>query len=136
MTTPKYPARRSSVAAYLEQAIERSGLPQTEIAEALGYDQPNIISMFKTGRTKVPIEIIPKLAELLGVSELYFLKLALAEYHPEMWMVIERAFGKLVSEREYDIVDCIRTASAGTDPELTEDLEKELFRLFDIKAGS
>jgi transcriptional regulator with XRE-family HTH domain len=130
MTTPKYPARRSSVAAYLEQAIEHSGLAQTEIAEALGYDQPNIISMFKTGRTKVPIEIIPKLAELLGVSELYFLKLAMEEYHPEMWKVIERAFGKLVSDNEYDIVDCIRTASTGTDPELTEDVEKELFRLF------
>lgn len=131
--TPRYPARHSPVAHYLEQAIERSGLPQIEIAEALGYDQPNIISMFKTGRTKVPIEIIPKLAELLGVSELYFLKLALEEYSPGMWMIIERAFGKLVSENEMDIVDVIRAASAGTDPVMSDDQEKELFRLFDIK---
>lgn len=128
--TPKYPARYSPVARYLEQAIERSGLPQIEIAEALGYDQPNIISMFKTGRTKVPIEIIPKLAELLGVSELYFLKLALEEYSPAIWMIIERAFGKLVSENEYEIIDFIRTASAGTDPELTEGQENELLRMF------
>lgn len=131
--TPKYPARHSSVARYLEQAIERSGLPQIEIAEALGYDQPNIISMFKTGRTKVPIEIIPKLAELLGVSELYFLKLALEEYHPETWMVIERAFGTLISENEMDIVDTIRAASAGTDPVMSDEQEKELFRLFQIE---
>lgn len=82
-------------------------LPQTEIAEALGYDPPNIISMFKTGRTMVPIEIIPKLAGLLGVSELYFMELALEAYHPTLWMVIERAFGKLVSENEIDIVDVI-----------------------------
>lgn len=134
--TPKYPARHSPVARYLEQAIDRSGLPQTEIAEAMGYERPNIISMFKSGATKIPIETIPKLAELLGVSELYFMKLALEEYHPEMWMVIERVFGKLVSENEMDIIDIIRTASAGTDPELTEELEKELFRLFDITRAS
>ena len=130
MSTPKYPARHSPVARYLEQAIERSGLPQIEIAEALGYEQPNIISMFKMGRTKVPIEIIPKLAELLGVSELYFLKLALEEYQPQIWMVIERVFGKLVSENEYEIIDFIRTASAGTDQELTEGQDKELLRMF------
>ena len=86
--------------------------------------------MFKTGATKVPVEIIPRLAEILEVSELYFLKLALEEYHPTMWMVIERAFGKLVSENEFDIIDTICTASAGTDPAMTDQPEEALLRLF------
>ena len=119
MTTPKYPARQSPVAAYLEQAIARSKLSQAEIAEALGYERPNILSMFKTGATKVPIEIIPRLA--------------LEEYHPTLWMVIERAFGKLVSENAFDIIDTIRTASAGTDPVMTDEQEDALLRLFHLK---
>jgi len=130
MTTPLCHHRYSPVAVYLEERIKTSGVSQTEIAELLGYDHPNVVSMFKTGRTKVPLEKIPALAEILGCSELYFMKLALEEYEPQLWMVIERVFGHLVSENEMDIIDTIRTASAGTDPEMTEEQEQAIIKLF------
>jgi len=47
-----------AVAEYLNQQIALSGVPQTEIAEKLGYDKPNIITMFKQGKTKIPMNKI------------------------------------------------------------------------------
>ncbi|WP_370163082.1 hypothetical protein [Limimaricola soesokkakensis] len=77
-----------TVAEYLEAAIRVSGKTQREIAIATGYTKPNVISMMKTGQTKVPIEKIPALAAATGVEVAPFLRLALQEYMPETWKVI------------------------------------------------
>ena len=39
-----------------------------ELAEHFGYSRPNIISMWKTGRTKVPLDKVVPMAELLGMD--------------------------------------------------------------------
>lgn len=48
---------------------------QKEVALELGYQQANILSMFKTGETKVPLDRIPALARALGLDFSYALKL-------------------------------------------------------------
>jgi transcriptional regulator with XRE-family HTH domain len=79
---------RTTVADYFEMAIRLSGKSQREIAKAAGYSKPNIISMMKTGQTKIPVEKIPALAAAMGIETAPFLRLALQEYMPETWNVI------------------------------------------------
>jgi predicted XRE-type DNA-binding protein len=55
---------------FLTQAIENSKLKQTEIAEAVGYDKPNFITMLKQGKTKLPVNKVPAFAKILGIDEL------------------------------------------------------------------
>ncbi|MFD0915000.1 helix-turn-helix transcriptional regulator [Pseudahrensia aquimaris] len=80
---------------YLAKLIDDSGLNQSEIAERLeetgkSYQQ-TYISLIKTGRTKLPIYLVPKIAEILGVDEHELLHRALRTYHPEVAQVLERA---------------------------------------------
>ena len=43
--------KKISVAAYINMQIAVSGVQQTEIAAALGYSKPNVITMIKQGKT-------------------------------------------------------------------------------------
>ena len=90
-----------SVAEYLSQQIHLSGKAQKDIAEALGYTKPNIITMFKQGKTKIPLNKIAALAKAIGVDPIHFLRIAMLEYSPEMWEVLESMIGKaMISENE------------------------------------
>jgi transcriptional regulator with XRE-family HTH domain len=72
----------------LAHALHVSGKTQSEVAREAGFARPNVISMMKTGRTKIPLDRIPLLAQSLGVDERRFLRIALEEYHPELALVI------------------------------------------------
>ncbi|NDR55838.1 helix-turn-helix transcriptional regulator [Pseudoruegeria sp. M32A2M] len=73
-------------------AIETSGLTQREIAQRAGFPKPNVLSMMKTGETKVPIERIPALAEACDVDPIDFARIAMLEYHPEIWGTLNLVF--------------------------------------------
>lgn len=119
------------VADYLGQQIALSGVPQKEIAEALQYDKPNIITMFKQGKTKIPLNKIAPLAKILGIDQLHLLRMAMLEYSPETWSVLESMLGqRMVTDNEYGILEMIRAATNGRDigPQ-TDDQKTELLRL-------
>ena len=61
-----------SVAEYLTQQIAVSGVSQKNLADQLGYDKPNIITMFKQGKTKVPLNKIAPIAKILGIDRVNF----------------------------------------------------------------
>jgi hypothetical protein len=65
-----------------------------------GYPRPNIISMFKTAETKIPLEKIAVFAQILGIDGKHFLRVALLEYSPNVLEVIETTFGPQVSRNE------------------------------------
>lgn len=107
---------RVSVADYITQQIAMSGKPQKEIAEELNYDKPNIITMFKQGKTKVPLNKVPMLAKSLGVDPVHFLRIVLLEYAPEIWEVLDAVVGReMITENERKILGIIRNASQGYD---------------------
>lgn len=81
---------KSAFVQHLETLIEGSSLTNLEIAESLGYQNANIISMFKTGATKVPLEMIPRFAACLHTEQNELLDLWLESYRPE-WIPIFRA---------------------------------------------
>ena len=51
-----YTPPRTTVAQYITIDVNGSGKTQREIAQEAGFPNPNIISMFKTGATRLPLD--------------------------------------------------------------------------------
>lgn len=118
---------RLSVAKYLENQIAICGKQQNEIAAEIGYARPNIITMFKQGLTKVPINIAPALAKSIGADPNYFTRLVLSEYMPEVLKAIEDSVGGLSTVHEQEILAVVRTVTKNKDPKMTTKAQEELF---------
>lgn len=82
-------------------AVRNSPKSQAEIAAELSINA-NLITMFKQGRTKVPVARASELAISLGLQEQEFVRLVLEEYHAEVLEVIEKAFVLSTSPEEND----------------------------------
>ena len=127
----KSKAKTISVADYLTQQINICGKPQKEIAEDVGYKMPNIITMFKQGKTKLPVNKVPAFAQSIGTDPIHMLRIVMSEYMPETWEVIEGLIGKsMVSDSELVILDIIRRVGLGFNvkPE-TDEERRELAAL-------
>jgi len=53
---------------------------QLEIAKAAGFDSPNMLSMLKTGKVKLPLDRVERLARALDCSSAELARLALEQY--------------------------------------------------------
>src|SRR5512134_2191569 len=108
-------------AGYLAAQIDASEKTQREIALALGYARPNLITMFKQGLTKVPIEKVPALAGILGLDPVHLLTFALREYMPETLKTLQANMGCVVTHNEYTVVEAVRGVTKGADPKFTRE---------------
>lgn len=105
-----------AVSDYLTQQIAISGKSQKDIAEELEYPKQNIITMFKQGKTKIPLNKVPKFAKVLGLDPVHLLRLTMSEYSPETWDTIEQVLGGyLVTANEAEILNIIRETAQGLD---------------------
>ena len=102
------------------------GKNQREIAAEVGYEKPNMISMFKRGETKVPLEKIPALAKALNVDTAYLFKLAMQQYWPELGSAIAEVFGTVLTKNETKLIEVVRQAAEGTDPDVDREFERDL----------
>lgn len=91
---------KSTVATFLSDQIDLSPKTQREIAEMVGFENPNIISMLKEGHMKVPLNRIGALATVLGIDPSHFMRMVLEEYMPETWEAVERALGRMILSAE------------------------------------
>jgi predicted XRE-type DNA-binding protein len=96
--------KRSETAMYLEQAIKISGRTQKEISDVAGFNKSNVLSMMKQGIVKVPIARIPALATACGVNAANFVRVAMIEYHPEIWDVIQKHVGEVITDDEPELL--------------------------------
>lgn len=111
---------------FIAQQIAMSSKQQKEIAADLGYEKPNVMTMFKKGTTRVPINKIVPLALSLGIDPTHMLRLAMEEYMPETWAIIEPYIGRdLVSKEEYAGLEAIREASHGVPVDFTTARNRE-----------
>jgi transcriptional regulator with XRE-family HTH domain len=78
----------------LREAIDDSGKSQADLAVRLGYDNPNVISMFKSGTTRVPLTKVPAIARWLGLDATALVREWFEAYEPDALPVIEAHFGK------------------------------------------
>ncbi len=83
----------SHSAAYFSQAIDASGLTQREIAHKAGLRNPNVISMWKKGDGKIPLDRVPALARACNKAPKEFLEITMREYQPEIWEVLKETYG-------------------------------------------
>ena len=83
----------SPVAAFLTAAINSCSKSQLQIAAEVGFPTPNIITMLKQGRTKLPLTKVKALADSLDTDPKVLLKMCFEEYQPENWAAIQDIFG-------------------------------------------
>lgn len=82
-------ANNLTVAEHIHNMIEASPKTQREISEECGFENPNIITMFKTGATKIPLNRVGPLATALNIDPMVFLRMVMCEYMPDTWNAIE-----------------------------------------------
>lgn len=130
--------KRPTVAEYLTAQIDLCGKTQQEIAQECGFEKSNIITMFKQGKSKLPISRVPAMARALGVDPLYLFQLAFSEYEPDTWAAIEDAVLRqpLLTANEREILEVIRSSKVH-DPKLRTAEEKGRLRSFvdDLRPG-
>ncbi len=100
----------SQVALLVTEQIRIVGKKQLEIAEEAGFDNPNVITMIKQGRTKLPLGKVGLVAKALEIDPMYLLKLCIEEYQPETWEAIRPFMDEVVTKDEMHIVKVIRNA--------------------------
>ena len=124
----------SPTAKMLADAIEKSELTQREIADRVGFKHANIISMLKTGETRVPLDRIPALSQTLGMDERLFLMIAIEEYHPGVHEVLVDVLGLPLSDAELGILMMFRMASMRDEIEVEGPFKQALEGLLALAA--
>lgn len=105
-----------TVAEFLTTSLATSGKSQKDVAQELGYDNPNIINMFKQGLTKVPLNKIGSLAKALAVDPVFLFSMVMLEYAPETLVAIEEIFeASILTGNERNLITAYRKATHGTD---------------------
>lgn len=93
---------------------------QKQIALESGFVNPNLISMIKTGATKIPLDRVPALAVAIETDPGHLMRLALEQAIGKTAAVaVLEVFGTPTSVNERGWLTEIRDASGDTDPKLT-----------------
>ncbi|MGM0695133.1 MAG: helix-turn-helix domain-containing protein [Pseudomonadota bacterium] len=105
-----------------------------ELADAVGYHNPNVITMIRKGRTKLPVDKVQQFATALGVDPVWLLRHVMQEYMPETLKVVEQCIGPLTTNNERCVLEVWRHATDGNDPEIRSELRKGIVQI--LKLGS
>ncbi|MEQ8354649.1 MAG: hypothetical protein RH942_03855 [Kiloniellaceae bacterium] len=118
-----------TVAEYLAHQIRVCDKTQKQIAEEIGYQRPNIITMMKLGQTKVPLEKVPAIAKALGADPAHLLGIVLREYYPENWKVLREVLGFVVTQNERELIEVVRETTMHSDPRMDAECQQEIGKL-------
>lgn len=100
-----------SVAQFITDQLGRLDRTQREVSEAAGFEKPNIVTMIKQGKTRVPLAKIGPLARALEVDPIWFFELVMNEYQPDTWDEIRSIISTpILSEHEIHVVNAMRAA--------------------------
>ena len=107
---------RTTVADFIADRLAESDKTQRQVAEECGFETPNIITMFKTGATKLPLNRIGPLAKALEVDAAHLLRLVMLEYAPDTWEAIENVMQSTVlTANELLLIRAYRQATGDND---------------------
>ncbi len=128
--TPANANKPRNVAEYISWQIQLCGKPQTEIAQQAGFDKPNVITMIKQGKTKVPLNKIGSMAKALEIDPVFFMRICLNEYLPDLAETIEKITNQpIITNNELEFINVIRSSKV-VNPKLRNDAEKKKLREF------
>jgi transcriptional regulator with XRE-family HTH domain len=107
---------QQTVAEFLADRIAAVDKTQKQIASECGFDNANVITMFKNGSTKLPIGRIALLAKAIEVDPIHLLRLVMLEYIPDLWESIETIMQNTVlTANELQLVQAYREVNGGGD---------------------
>ena len=92
--------KQQTAAEYLAEQIDLSPKLQLQIAKEAGFDSPNVLTMMKQGKTKIPLNRVGSIARALEIDPHHLMRRVLEEYLPESWRAIEQSLGKLLLSPE------------------------------------
>jgi transcriptional regulator with XRE-family HTH domain len=105
-----------TVAEFIAHKIKLSGKSQAQIARELGYDKPNIITMFKQGKTRIPLDKVGVIADALEINPALLLNKVMGEYMPETLASLQCVLkGLELTQNELELIEAYRRVSAGKD---------------------
>jgi transcriptional regulator with XRE-family HTH domain len=120
-----------TVAEYITLQVKLCGKPQLEIAKEAGFNKPNIITMIKQGKTKLPTAKIGPMAKALDVDPVYLFQLAMREYEPDTWEALKEFIFKapVLSQNEIEIIETIRQSRVPNPKIRTDDERRALIEV-------
>lgn len=125
-------SKPKSVADYLAWQITLCGKSQLEIAAEAGFEKPNIITMIKQGKTKLPLGKVGKFAKAIGVDPLHLLKLCMSEYMEDTWKEVETIIGQpVLTKNEMEVIEIMRGCNVSNPKVRTDEERIKLTELFD-----
>lgn len=126
------PTKATSVAEYITAQIMLCGKDQVQIAQECGFNKPNVITMIKQGKTKVPLERIGPLAKSLGIDPVFLFKMVIGEYLPTLMESIEAILdGPVLTINEMEFIEVIRSSKVNNPKLRTEAERRELKKFVD-----
>lgn len=126
LVTNKLSTTSNAFVRRIADLIDTSEKTQRQIALELGYDKPNLVTMFKQGVTRLPIDKVPAFALSLDVDAASLLRLWLATYEPETLAVIDQALGTFLTVNELEWLRGIRQAFAEDVPPFDEGARRQI----------
>ena len=121
---------KSNVARYIDLQLQAIQPQKTLalVADEAGLPQRNLLSMIRTGVTKLPFERISGLAKALNVNPNHLFRIALEEYQPHIKALLDASTQRVVSQHEGQLLDAWRGANGDMDPPI-EPIRNEIFAL-------
>jgi hypothetical protein len=101
-------AQRSSFPRRLDDAIHLSDLTDEQFAQQLGYTNANIITLFRKGMTRLPLDKVVPTARLLGLHPGELLREWFLAYFPVGLMDIEEQMGPILTAEEKSWITGLR----------------------------
>ncbi len=110
-------SKRQSMAEFITDAIATSPKNQREIADEMGLDSSNLITMYKSGASRVPPNRLYSLAIALGQDPWFVVRLGILEYYPEVYAAIEKAApAPILTKNEIAMLKSFRELTDYSDP--------------------
>ena len=119
---PAKPFENTRLAKFLDKRILelRPRKSQAQIASEAGFRNPNVLTMFKQGSNKVPLDRVHALAKALECDPRLLFQMALEQSSGDTTeRAVREIFGTIVSRNEVAWIEEIRDASGHSDPALT-----------------
>lgn len=71
-----------------------AGLTQIELAEKLGYESPQFVSLFERGHSKIPVEALGRMVAVLKIPERQIQRLLVEEHEAVLIQQLKRGQAK------------------------------------------
>ncbi|MDP2787085.1 MAG: hypothetical protein Q8O79_03290 [Pseudomonadota bacterium] len=103
----------SPVARLISERIDATEQLQKDIAMKAGFDKPNIITMIKQGKTRLPLDKVGPMAQALEIDPVQLLEMCLEEYQPATWKAIAPYMKSAITQDELSLLTALRASVGG-----------------------